>query len=95
MQITEQPALKKIQQRRKQNIIGTMITVFGDESHDSKKQRAFAVAGVMGTQGQWDNLEIKWRKRLGDKLFHAADCESDRREFAGFPMKKIKNYIGT
>ena len=45
-------------------------------SADAKSERIFTVAGVMGTQEEWDKLEIKWVARTGGKIFHATDCES-------------------
>lgn len=53
-----------------------MLTVYADDSTDAKGERIFAVAGVMGTQEEWDELEIKWASRTGGKIFHATDCES-------------------
>src|SRR6266849_8819003 len=60
-----------------------MISVFGDESADETKQRVFAVAGVIGGEQQWENLEEKWRTRIGDIPFHANDCESDQGDYKG------------
>src|SRR5260370_34279525 len=54
-----------------------MFTIFGDESADEMKQRAFGIAGVMGREAQWDELIDKWVKRTGGKEFHAAECESE------------------
>jgi hypothetical protein len=59
-----------------------MLHVFGDESHKSKSERVFAVAALFGTEEQWDGLRRRWTARLGDKVFHAAECESDRGQFA-------------
>ena len=69
-----------------------MLTVFADESHDGKKERIFVVAGVMGTQEEWDRLKPIWNDRLKrhpwkrqlEKLsFHAVDCDSDEEDFEG------------
>lgn len=54
-----------------------MASVFGDESADERRERVFAVAGVIGTDGQWDDLIGKWIERTGGKIFHATDCESE------------------
>jgi hypothetical protein len=54
-----------------------MLSVYGDESTDETAQRVFAVAGVMGTQEEWDALENKWRERTDGIDFHATDCESE------------------
>jgi len=59
-----------------------VLSVFGDESHDETKQRVFAVAGLLGTPEEWDDLEIRWVKRTGGRVFHAAECESDKGEFS-------------
>ena len=59
-----------------------MLTVFGDESSDETGSRVFAVAGVIGRQEEWDELEKTWVKRTGEIIFHAADCDSDRGDFA-------------
>ena len=62
-----------------------MLSVFGDESHDGKSERVFVVAGICGTQEEWDPLVGKWLARTDGKVFHAADCESDRGNFKGIP----------
>ncbi|MGA2515359.1 MAG: hypothetical protein ABSG44_02275 [Thermodesulfobacteriota bacterium] len=71
-----------------------MLTVFGDESHDEKQQRIFAVAGIMGTQEEWDRLKPEWNERLKnhpwnppieEPSFHAADCDADQEDFKGIP----------
>lgn len=59
-----------------------MLKVFGDESHDSKTERVFAIAIVFGTEAQWAELEAPWKERLAGRIFHATDCETDRGEFA-------------
>ena len=58
-----------------------MLTVFGDESSDETGSRVFAVAGVIGRQEEWDELEKVWLKRTGGVIFHAADCDSDKGDF--------------
>src|ERR1035441_475806 len=59
-----------------------MLQVYGDESHDPRMERVFAVAALFGTQARWDDLAIRWQDRLGDRVFHATDCETDHGEFA-------------
>jgi len=54
-----------------------MLTVYADDSSDAKRERTFAVAGIMGTQEQWDTLEVDWIACTKGKIFHATDCESD------------------
>ncbi|MGO9555703.1 MAG: hypothetical protein ACLP2U_11820 [Syntrophobacteraceae bacterium] len=68
-----------------------MLSVFGDDSTDEKKERVFAVAGVAGTQEQWDGFERRWLKRLrhtGVKIFHATDCESGWGEYENVSHKE-------
>ena len=59
-----------------------MLQVFGDESHDPKNERVFAVAALFGTEDQWGELRGRWKDRLGDRVFHATDCETDHGDFA-------------
>ena len=58
-----------------------MLTVFGDESHDEKKQRVYVVAGIAGIKSEWEKLEPKWFKRTGGVPFHSSDCESDQEAY--------------
>lgn len=76
-----QDILKKIYQERKNRLVITMLTVFGDESHDEKKQRVYVVAGIAGIQQEWDDLEPKWIKRTGGVPFHSSDCEADQGDY--------------
>ncbi len=62
-----------------------MLQVFGDESHDPKSERVFAVAALFGAEAQWEDLKRRWRDRLGHRIFHAADCESGHGDFARTP----------
>jgi hypothetical protein len=64
-----------------------MLKVFGDESHDSKTERVFAIAVVFETEAQWAELEVPWKARLAGRIFHATDCETDKGEFAGTEHK--------
>jgi hypothetical protein len=70
------PTVEEIREARKKRLVAVMLAVSGDESHDDKKQRVFAVAGIMGTQEQWDTLTPIRLARTGGKVFHAADCEA-------------------
>jgi hypothetical protein len=81
-------ALELIRQIRKQRFVIYMFTVYADESTDAKSERIFAVAGVMGTQEEWDELEIKWVARTGGKIFHATDCESGYGAYKNIPIEK-------
>jgi hypothetical protein len=59
-----------------------MPKVFGNESHDGKTEHVFAMGVVFGTDGQWAALEMVWKEGLAGRVFHAADCETGRGEFA-------------
>jgi hypothetical protein len=59
-----------------------MLRVFGDESHDPKCERVFAVAILFGTDAEWEQFSTRWNGRLGGKIFHASDCETDHGDFA-------------
>jgi hypothetical protein len=60
------------------------LFAFGDESHDSTKERIFRVAGLLGDERQWASLREKWNARLGT-VFHAADCDSGYGDSRGMP----------
>jgi hypothetical protein len=71
-----------------------MAKVFGDESYDDRGQRVFAVAAIVGTDGQWDEFVSAWKKITGGQEFHAAEWES---EFAKDPdrskhQKRLESY---
>lgn len=68
-----------------------MLTVFGDESHDETEQRVFAVAGIIGTQEEWDTLAPIWLNRTGGKSFHASECEADMGEYEGISHEENLN----
>jgi hypothetical protein len=53
-----------------------MLSIYGDESHDSREERVFVVAGLLGDAPQWADLRASWRDRTCGRRFHAADCES-------------------
>jgi hypothetical protein len=75
--------IAKVRQERKRRYRAIVLNVFGDESHDEKKQRVFAVGGLIGREEEWDALGVIWNERTGGKPFHAADCESDRGDYKG------------
>jgi hypothetical protein len=62
-----------------------MASIFGDESADETAQRVFAVAGLVGTEEQWNALTEKWVVATGGKEFHAAEWET---EYANDPDKQ-------
>lgn len=55
-----------------------MLSVFGDESHDERNERVFAVAGLFGSEEEWERTKNLWLQRTGGRVFHAAQCEADR-----------------
>jgi hypothetical protein len=67
-----------------------MLSVFGDESHDSTKARVFAVAGLLGDSHQWSAFRESWNDRLNGLIFHAADCESGFTDFREIPEVERK-----
>jgi hypothetical protein len=58
-----------------------VYSVYGDESHDELYERTFAVSGILGDQKQWDSVREAWHLRTGGRVFHAAQCETDKGEF--------------
>lgn len=52
-----------------------VLSVFGDESSDGKRERVFVVAGILGTDAEWVVTEQAWLARTGGEVFHAAECE--------------------
>ena len=66
----------------KGGFVFAVYSIYGDESHDELKQRSFAVGTACGRESEWRELEAKWNERLRGKVFHAADCETDKGDFA-------------
>lgn len=54
-----------------------MASAFGDESADQANERVFAVAALMGCEGQWGDAVTSWVARTGGREFHANKCESE------------------
>ncbi len=79
------PTVEEIREARKKRPVAIMLTVYGDESHEGEKRKVFAVAGIIGTDEQWDSFDAIWLARTGGKIFHAADCETDKGDFKGIP----------
>ncbi|MHC1729224.1 MAG: hypothetical protein AB9866_25040 [Syntrophobacteraceae bacterium] len=65
------PTVEEIREARKKRLILQMLTVYGDESADESSRRVFVVAGVVGTQAEWDNLEPLWLDHTGGIPFHS------------------------
>ncbi len=62
-----------------------MLLVYGDESMDETKRRVCAVAGLIGTEEQWNALEWQWAQRTNGVPFHGNECDSDLGEYACRP----------
>jgi len=86
-------SIDEIRARRQKRIVVAMLTVYGDESSDAKGVRTFAVAGILGTQDEWDTLKSAWVETTKGKIFHATDCESGYGQYNGIPRdKRLKEY---
>jgi len=71
-------------------LVAILLSVFGDERVDETKQRVFAVAGVIGAEQTWEQLEAKWVSRTNGIPFHANDCDSDWGDYANTPHAENK-----
>ncbi len=69
----------------KSQLVAVMLLVYGDESMDETKQRVCAVAGIIGTEAQWGDLEWKWTRRTNGVPFHGNHCDSDHGDYASRP----------
>ena len=65
-----------------------MLTVYGDESSDGKRDRVFTLAGIIGTQENWNRFEINWNNRTGDIPYHATDCLAGYGNYKEWPEDK-------
>lgn len=85
--------VESLRQARKKKLVITVLTVYADESHDKKCEHIFAVAGIMGTQEDWDALEVDWVATTEGKIFHATDCESGYKDYKDIPKdQRLKEY---
>jgi len=66
-------------------LVAIMLLVYGDESMDETRQRVCAVAGIIGTEEQWNALEWQWMRCTNGVPFHANDCDSDQGDYASRP----------
>jgi hypothetical protein len=71
--------------RQLSRLVAIMLLVYGDESMDETKQRVCAVAGLIGTEEQWNALEWHWIRYTNGVPFHGNDCDSDHGDYAGRP----------
>jgi hypothetical protein len=63
-----------------------LMFVYGDESMDETCSRVCAVAGVVGTEAEWQAIEPIWTERNAGIPFHAKNCESDQGDY------KVENH---
>jgi hypothetical protein len=54
-----------------------LLTVVGDESHDEKEQRVFAVAALMAPEDVWIASEAWWESLMEGEVFHGARFETE------------------
>lgn len=67
-----------------------VYAVYGDESRDEEQKRVYAVASVFGHDDDWAELRHPWTDRLGGRVFHAAECEFGKGDFADLPLGEGK-----
>ncbi len=63
-------------------------TKTGDDSSDEKGVWTFAVAGIVGTQEEWDAIKPAWIKATEGRIFHATDNQSGKGDY----LLKTGNY---
>ncbi len=72
------PTPEEIREERKKRLIITMLCAYGDDSSDEKGVRTFAVAGIVGTQEEWDTVKPAWEEATEGRIFHATDNQSGK-----------------
>ena len=80
--------IKEIRQVRKREIVIQMLTVYGDESSDEKRDRVFTVVGIIGTEENWERFAINWNNRTGGMPYHATDCLAGYGNYREWPENK-------
>jgi hypothetical protein len=63
--------------------------IFGDESADETAQRVLAVAGLMGSEEQWDVLVKKWSG--GGSSWDSAQTVASTRFCLAIPSLRYRN----
>lgn len=85
--------LDVIKQTRKRRPVAVMLVVYGDESMDEQRERIFAIGVLIGTQEQWDLLELIWKDITKGKIFHASDCECGYGDYKGIdPEERLNEF---
>ncbi len=72
------PTLEEVREARNKRLIITMLCTYGDDSSDEKGVRTFAVAGIAGSQEEWDTIKPAWIKATEGRVFHATDNQSGK-----------------
>lgn len=86
-------SVESLRESRKKRLVVTMLTVYADDSADAKAKQVFAIAGIMGTQEEWDDLAVNWLTLTNGKIFHGTDCESGYNDYKGIPQQqRLKEY---
>jgi len=67
-----------------------MLTVYGDESTDSKEEHVFAVGGLLATDEEWKAFAIPWVESNRGIPFHSSDCESAQGDYNGKDIKECQ-----
>jgi hypothetical protein len=65
----------------------TVLRAYMDESGIHAGSSICAIAGVVGSESEWEILERRWRRIIEDEgiaVFHMAEFESRQREFASW-----------
>lgn len=71
-----------------------MLCVYGDDSSDEKGVRTFAVAGIVGTQEEWDAITPAWIEATEGRIFHATDNQSGKKIYESISKAKCdEEYI--
>src|ERR1035437_1693861 len=67
-----------------------MYSVFGDESHDEKRQRVFAVAGLFGSHEDWAQIEARWLAACGNSR-ETCDLANVSDVYTAWPWEPARN----
>ncbi len=65
----------------------TVLIAYMDESGIHGASSVCAIAGLVGTESEWETLERRWRRTVdeeGVSVFHMAEFESRLGEFEGW-----------
>jgi hypothetical protein len=74
--------------------VAVVLIAYGDESSDGEGKSVFTVAGLIGTQEEWDAIEPEWLKRTNGKKFHATDCLAGYGDYENLPKEaRTQEYV--